>query len=66
MESTKCPEEIQTNLLLSVLNSSIDQLCVFGLFCSSQDEGGVRGSILWLVLFNGSKVAWLLIRLGIL
>jgi hypothetical protein len=40
-------------LLLAVGNGSIDQLGVLGLLGSSQDEGGVGGSILRGVLGDG-------------
>lgn len=42
-------------LLLSVIDGSIDQLGVLGLLGSSEDEGGVGGGILGLVLANGCK-----------
>jgi hypothetical protein len=45
-----------TALLLTLLNGSVDQAGIFGLLGSSEDEGGVGGSILGLVLVNGGKV----------
>jgi hypothetical protein len=41
---------------LAVLNSGVDQLLILGLLGCSEDEGGVRGSILGLVLVNGGEV----------
>jgi hypothetical protein len=43
-------------LLLTLLNGSVDQAGIFGLLGGSEDEGGVGGSILRLVLVNGGKV----------
>jgi hypothetical protein len=40
-------------LLLTVGNGSVDEGSVFGLLGSSQDQGGVGGGILGLVLANG-------------
>lgn len=43
-------------VLLAVLNGGIDQLRVLGLLGGSEDERGVGGRILGLVLVNGRKV----------
>jgi hypothetical protein len=45
-----------THVVLAVRNSRVDQLCVLFLLRSCEDEGRVRGGILWLVLVDGSKV----------
>lgn len=42
-------------LLLSVVDGNIDQLGVLGLLGGSEDEGGVGGGILRLVLANGYR-----------
>lgn len=47
-----------TALLLSVVDSDVDQLGVLGLLGGSEDERGVGGSILRLVLANGYR-KWL-------
>jgi len=41
---------------LAVLDSGINELGVFGLLRRSEDQGGVGGSILGLVLRDGSEV----------
>lgn len=48
-------------LLLGVGNGVVDELGVLGLLGGSQDQGRVGGSILRLVLANGSKVTCLLV-----
>jgi hypothetical protein len=45
----------RATLLLSVVDGDIDQLGVLGLLGGSEDEGGVGGSILRLVLANGYR-----------
>jgi hypothetical protein len=45
-----------TDLLLALLDGSVDQAGVLGLLRSSQDQGGVGGSILRFVLANGCRV----------
>jgi hypothetical protein len=42
-----------TYLLLAILDSSIDELGVFGLLRCGKDEGRIGGGILWLVLLDG-------------
>jgi hypothetical protein len=41
---------------LSFLNSGINELCIFGFLGGCEDEGGVGGGILRLVLCDGGKV----------
>lgn len=43
-------------VLLAVRNSDVNQLLVVGLFRGREDEGGVGGRILGLVLLDGRKV----------
>ena len=43
-------------MILSVCNGNIHKLCVFWLFGRSENERGIGGSILWLILSDGSKV----------
>lgn len=43
-------------MIFAVGNGNIHQLGIFWLLGSSEDEGGIRGSILRLVFSNGSKV----------
>ena len=45
-----------TDMILSVCNGNIHKLCVFWLFGRGENERGICGSILWLILPNGSKV----------
>lgn len=45
-------------LLLAVSDSSIDEFGVLGLLGGSQDQGRVGGSILGLVLGDGSEVTY--------
>ena len=45
-----------TDMILSVCNGNIHKLCVFCLFGRSENERGICGSILWLILSDGSKV----------
>lgn len=44
-----------TSLLLGVVDGNIDQLGVLGLLGSGENEGGVGGGILRLVLANGCR-----------
>ena len=44
-------------MVFAVFDRDIHQLGILWLFGGSEDEGGIRGSILWLVLSNGSKGA---------
>lgn len=44
-------------MVFPILDRNVHQLGILCLFGRSQDERGVRGSILWLVFSNGSKVA---------
>lgn len=44
-------------MVFAILNGNVHQFGVFWLFGRSEDEGGICGSILWLVLSNGSKIA---------
>lgn len=44
-------------MIFAIFDSNVHQFGVFWLFRRSEDEGWVCGSILWLVLSNGSKVA---------
>ena len=48
---------VDTDMVLPVFDSNIHQLSIFCFFGRSEDEGGICGGILWLVLPNGSKVA---------
>lgn len=43
-------------LLLALLDGGLNQAGVFGLLGSGQDEGGVGGGILRLVLADGGEV----------
>ena len=45
-----------TDMILSVCNGNIHKLCVFWLFGRGENERGICGSILWLILSDGSKV----------
>jgi len=42
---------------LAVLNSNVDELGIFGLLGSREDEGGVGGGILWLIFADGCGVS---------
>lgn len=44
-------------VLLAVFDGEVDELCVLLLLGGSEDEGGVGGGVLRLVLGNGRKVA---------
>jgi hypothetical protein len=44
-----------TDLFLALLDGSVDQAGILGLLRSSQDQGGVGGSILRLVFANGCR-----------
>ena len=48
--------KIETYLLLALLDGGVDQAGIFGLLGRGQDEGGVGGGILGLVLADGGKV----------
>ena len=43
-------------MVFTVSNGDIDKLCVFGLLRGGEDEGWVGGSILRLVLVDGSEI----------
>ena len=40
-------------MILAVRNGTVNQLGIFRLFRGGEDERGVGGSILWLVLVDG-------------
>ena len=44
-------------MVFAIFDGDVHQLGIFWLFGRSEDEGGICGSILWLVFSNGSKVA---------
>ena len=46
----------ETYVLLAILNCTIDQLGVFRLFRSSEDERRVCGRILWFVFVDGYSI----------
>ena len=43
-------------MIFAVFDSNVHQLGIIWLLGGREDEGGICGSILWLVLSNGSKV----------
>lgn len=43
-------------VLLAILDSRVNQLLVLGLLGRGEDERGVGGRILWLILVDGRKV----------
>ena len=45
-----------THMIFSVGDSYVNELCVFRLFAGREDEGGICGGILRLVLPNSSKI----------
>lgn len=47
----------ETYVLLAVLNSDVNQLGIFGLLGSCEDQGRVGGGILRLVLANGCEAS---------
>jgi hypothetical protein len=60
----KCPARYEkqvtsrkTYVLLAVLDSGVDQLGVFGLLGSREDQGRVGGGILRLVLADGCETS---------